>query len=79
MGPSRSCWNGTTRALRPEDMTSKETRVSYVYYQLKCPYGKKKSGNLFNDPRRYELFNAFVQCERNYQREKRSEQRFSRK
>ena len=25
------------------------TRVSCVYYQLKCPY-KKKSGNLFNDP-----------------------------
>ena len=30
MGPSRSCWNGT---LQPEEITSKGTRVSYVYYQ----------------------------------------------
>ena len=30
MGPSRSCWNGTS-ALQPE-ITSKETRVSCVYY-----------------------------------------------
>ena len=33
MGPSRSCWNGTTSALQPEDITSKGTRVSCVYYQ----------------------------------------------
>ena len=33
MGPSRSWWNGTTSALQPEDLTSKETRVSCVYYQ----------------------------------------------
>ena len=33
MGPSRSCWNGTTSALQPEEITSKGTRVSYVYYQ----------------------------------------------
>ena len=33
MGPSRSCWNGTTRALKPEEITSKGTRVSCVYYQ----------------------------------------------
>ena len=33
MGPSRSCWNGTTIALQPEEITSKETRVSCVYYQ----------------------------------------------
>ena len=32
MGPSRSCWNGTTSALQPEEITSKGTRVSYVYY-----------------------------------------------
>ena len=32
-GPSRSCWNGTTRALQPEEITSKGTRVSCVYYQ----------------------------------------------
>ena len=33
MGPSRSCWNGTTSALHPEEITSKGTRVSCVYYQ----------------------------------------------
>ena len=33
MGPSRSCWNGTTSALQPEEITSKGTRVSWVYYQ----------------------------------------------
>ena len=32
-GPSRSCWNGTTNALQLEDITSKGTRVSCVYYQ----------------------------------------------
>ena len=40
MGPSGSCWNGTTSALQPEEITSKGTRVSCVYYQLKCPYKK---------------------------------------
>ena len=34
MGPSRCCWNGTTRALQqPEETTSKGTRVSCVYCQ----------------------------------------------
>ena len=33
MGPSRRCWNGTTSALQPEEITSKGTRVSYVYYR----------------------------------------------
>ena len=33
IGPSRSCWNGTTSALQPEEITSKGTRVSFVYYQ----------------------------------------------
>ena len=33
MGPSRSCWNGTTSALQPDEITSKGTRVSCVYYQ----------------------------------------------
>ena len=32
MGPSRSCWNGTS-ALQPEEITWKGTRVSCVYYQ----------------------------------------------
>ena len=33
VGPSRSSWNGTTSALQPEEITSKGTRVSFVYYQ----------------------------------------------
>ena len=33
MGPSRSCWDGTTSALQPEEITSKGTRVSCVYHQ----------------------------------------------
>ena len=40
MGPSRSCWDGTTSALQPEEITLKGTRVSCVYYQQKCPYEK---------------------------------------
>ena len=28
-----SCWNGTTSALQPEEITSTGTRVSCVYYQ----------------------------------------------
>ena len=31
--PSRSCCNGTTSALQSEEMTSKRTRASCVYYQ----------------------------------------------
>ena len=30
MGSSRSCWNGTTSTLQPEEITSKGTRVSCV-------------------------------------------------
>ena len=33
MGTSRSCWNGISSALQPEEITSKGDRVSYVYYQ----------------------------------------------
>ena len=33
MGPSISCLNGTTSALQLKEITSKGTRVSYVYYQ----------------------------------------------
>ena len=33
MGSSRNCWNGTTSALQLEEITSKGTRVSCVYYQ----------------------------------------------
>ena len=31
--PSGSCWNGTTSALQLEEISSKGTRVSCVYYQ----------------------------------------------
>ena len=33
MGPSRSCWNGTTSALQLEKITSKGTRILCVYNQ----------------------------------------------
>ena len=33
IGPSRSYWNGITSALQLEEITSKGTRVSCVYYQ----------------------------------------------
>ena len=33
MVASRSCWNCTTSALQPEEITWKGTRVSCVYYQ----------------------------------------------
>ena len=33
MGSSRSCWNGTTSALHPEEITSEGTRVLCVFYQ----------------------------------------------
>ena len=33
MWPSRSCWNGRTSGLQPEEITSKGSRVSCVYYQ----------------------------------------------
>ena len=55
MGPSRRCWNDTTSALLPEEVTTKGTRVSCVYNQEKCPY-EKKSGNLFNEPRMWIIY-----------------------
>ena len=52
IGPSRSNWNGTS-ALQPKKITSKGTRVSCMYVlSIKVPI-RKKSGNLFNDPRIY--------------------------
>ena len=33
MGPSRSCWKGTTSVLQLEEITSKGTRVSCLIYQ----------------------------------------------
>ena len=57
IGTSRSCWNGTTSALQPGEITSKGARVSCVYYQESI---QKKSGNLFNNPRKY-CINAISQ------------------
>ena len=34
MGPSRSCWNGRTTALQPEEITSKGTRVPHCLQGL---------------------------------------------
>ena len=33
MGPSRSCWDGKTSALQPEEIISKGTRISCLHYQ----------------------------------------------
>ena len=53
MEPFRSFWNSTINSLELEEITSKGTRVSCVYYQQKCRY-EKKSGKLFNDPRSWD-------------------------
>ena len=50
MGPSRSCWNAKTSALELEEITSKETSFM-CELSIKVPIRKKKSGNLFSDPR----------------------------
>ena len=47
MGPSRSCWNGTTSALQPEEITSKSFMCVLSINVLIL----KKSGNLYEDPR----------------------------
>ena len=49
MGPSRSCWNGTTSELKPEEITSEGTRISCVL-STEVPI-RKKSGNLSYAPR----------------------------
>ena len=41
IGPSRSCWNGTTSALQPEEITSKKTRVFNVCTINKSAHTKK--------------------------------------
>ena len=37
---SRSCWNGTTNALQPEEITWKGPRFSCGYHQQKYPFEK---------------------------------------
>ena len=46
MVPSRSFWNGTTSALQPKEITINKRRL----LSIKVPI-RKKSVNLFNDPR----------------------------
>ena len=48
MGPSIICWNGTTSALQPEEISSK-----FHVCTINKSAHRKKSGNLFNDPRIY--------------------------
>ena len=61
MGPSKSFWNGTTSALQPGAITSKETMSFMCVLSIKVPI-RKMSGNLFNDPRiRYKYF-SYMQC-----------------
>ena len=57
MGPCRRCWNHITSALQPEEITSKGIRA-FVCTINKSAHRKKKSGNLFNDPR---IWNWFVE------------------
>ena len=45
---SRSCWNGRTSALQPEEITPKGTSFMCVL-SIKVAI-RKKSGNLFNEP-----------------------------
>ena len=51
MEPSRSCWNDTTSALQPEEITSKGPEF-HVCTINKSAY-TKRSGNLSHAPRIY--------------------------
>ena len=44
MGPCRSYWNGATRALQLEEITSKRTRSFMCVLSIKVPLGKKGLG-----------------------------------
>ena len=52
MGAFRSCWNGTRSALQPRRVLRRglEFHVCTINKSAKT---KKKSGNLFSDPREY--------------------------
>ena len=50
MGPFRSCWNGTKSALQPEEITSKGDSSYMCVLSIKVSI-RKKSGDVFNDPR----------------------------
>ena len=44
-GAFQKLFNSTTSALQLEEITSKGTRISCVYYQYKCPYEKRLENN----------------------------------
>ena len=48
MGPSKSCWNSTTSALQPEEISSQGTSFMCVL-SIKVSI-RKESGNVFNNP-----------------------------
>ena len=57
-GTFQSCWNGTTSALQPEGIISKSFMC---VLSIKVPI-RKKSGNLFNDPRIYIYIYIYIYC-----------------
>ena len=63
MGPSRSCWNGTTSALQLEELLLKGMEFR-VYTINKSAY-TKKSGNLSYAPCIWESFKNFWASPRN--------------
>ena len=64
MGPSRSCWNGTTSVLQVEEITSKGTRVSCVYTMNKSTHTKKVWKLIvctsYNDKKRFRMFSLLT-------------------
>ena len=48
VGPSRRCWNDTTRALKLEEITSKGTRVLMCVLSIKVPIQKSLETYLMN-------------------------------
>ena len=51
-GAFQKFWNDTRSALQPEEITSNGTRDFMCVLSIKVPI-RKKSGNLFKDPRIY--------------------------
>ena len=66
MGPSRSCWNGTTRDYFEGDLSF------MCVLSIKVSI-RKKSGNLFNDPRIYIYIYIYIKREREREREREME------
>ena len=66
MGPPRSCWKATNGlqpkstkiGMQPKEIISKGTSFMCVL-SIKVPI-RKKSGNLFNDPRIYKYIYIYI-------------------